>query len=465
MSGSAEQTEQSKLLNTYEEYMQLCTGGHGLMYTGRMMSIYRVTQEQIANLVHEAAERIAGDEELLRGALTVNNSAEWKTARSVLFDWLERDSSWNTSSFFGVNNTTVPLQAKKESMARIVQDARNEVKHNGAAYDIDPRIKQEYAGDQHVYGRSAAPSPARSFTSVAASQFRHMRVSDPVPTIPTLRSGVLAIDMGDNKKLLNRTMKQVLHPADFAEYTKVLRPSHAVYDRLVDLVTPFTDIGKDDMLFEYNGNSFCNQHEFEAALNDYANGIRLPGQSFNINIQSANPTRGRRGMCSGSSYCWRQYNTDMCIAAGARPGSHNPTARPARKPVQSMPPIDTQDENNHSRRDKPSDGGQNDGKDGGGKGGGGKSGGGKSGGGKGGGGKGSESDSPTTPKTNRKPRRRPTVSSSPERSDTPSPQKQPSPEPDPTNLGKLAELDLDPEQEDPDVDVEEEDPESLFLET
>ena len=111
-----------------------------------------------------------------------------------------------------------------------------------------------------------------------------MRVSDLVPTIPTLRLGVLAINIGDNKKLLNCTMKQVLHPANFTEYTKVLRPSHAVYNRLVNLVIPFMDIGKNNMLFEYNGNSFCNQYKFKATLNDYANSICLLGQSFNINI-------------------------------------------------------------------------------------------------------------------------------------------------------------------------------------
>ena len=85
-----------------------------------------------------------------------------------------------------------------------------------------------------------------------------MRVSDLVPIIPTLCLGVLAINIGDNKKLLNCTIKQVLHPANFTEYTKVLRPSHVVYNCLVNLVTPFTDIGKDNMLFKYNSNSFCN---------------------------------------------------------------------------------------------------------------------------------------------------------------------------------------------------------------
>ena len=50
----------------------------------------------------------------------------------------------------------------------------------------------------------------------------------------------------------------MLYPTNFIEYTKVLRPLHAVYNYLIKLVIPFIDIGKDNILFKYNSNLFYN---------------------------------------------------------------------------------------------------------------------------------------------------------------------------------------------------------------
>ena len=296
---------------TTEGYLALCTGtgksqGHQQMYTKHLLQCYRVTEDQLKAIIREAVEFIASEQELLRGAQSNGNGPAWKTTKAALMRWLARDSSWNTDKLFGESNKTVPDVVKKEAMLRIAQDTREEIKINGGAYGIDPPIKLEYTNDDIFFGRSAAASPARSAASVAASQMRHLDVSDVKPAIPNIRSSNISFIEADGTPIKRVTMKKALHPNSFTDRSKMMTSMDVCYLQLRAATAAAANIDEADVLLSSNGDKISNQHELEAAVNDFANGIRQ-SNNFDVVVASAKPERGRKGMCSKVLYCCREY--------------------------------------------------------------------------------------------------------------------------------------------------------------
>ncbi|KAL9023345.1 MAG: hypothetical protein Q9180_008272, partial [Flavoplaca navasiana] len=278
-------TSQSPNAPTDEaSYLQHCGKGK---HQGRrpmplagILACYPVTPQQLQGIVDEAVEFLATDTVHLQNARTRGNIKGWLATRQALYQFLSTESSWATSALFSLDNTRVPDVARQEAMLRVASDARQ---------GINATPARPGATGLHS-SRANTVSPARSSASIAASQLGRLQVhvnpprqdqyTPSLPAIANLRG--YNINFTTQSGLCGRTtLRRACDLTVWANRTRTIRPTDIRFDLLCTAAeAALPDFNK--LQLRYNKFPVQNQHELEAAVNDFVNGLRLNNHALDL---------------------------------------------------------------------------------------------------------------------------------------------------------------------------------------
>lgn len=273
-----------------ESYLSFCAGkgkerGNCPMSTENIALCYNVQRSRVTGLVHEAAYWLASHPSRLHAAQSGCGSEPWISVQSSLISWLRDESSWSSNHLFGRNNVTVPDDCREEAVLRVVTDARASLSAC-LSYHINLLFRKHPTKSLLDSG-----SPTPSQLGGAHSDIGTLH--NPRSSFATLRIVNIHFVDGQANVVKKLPLRKVC--VEVSNIEGDISPSHAIYSKIEDALR---ETGRDPakILMRHNGENIRNQHELEAALNDFRNGLRK-AESFDINLRLRGEIRISGGKC------------------------------------------------------------------------------------------------------------------------------------------------------------------------
>jgi hypothetical protein len=188
---------------------------------------------------------------------------------------------------------------REEAILRVAQDARDEVTYNYAKHSLSKptSTKQEPNDGIRFPPRATTTPPVRSSTSMAVGQVGHMRITAPDTTyeqMTDLRGNNICFQGADGTVLGRVSMKTVFDLEAWQKRSQSITSTHVDFQRLSEAAARFQQVDSRTIKLWYGENTIRNQHEFEAAVNDFMNGVRI-NNHFNVDVTLEGQERGRLG--------------------------------------------------------------------------------------------------------------------------------------------------------------------------